>query len=69
MHRGSIVTAAHDYPYSNDYDDPLLAELYDRLVTETDDVALLRRLVGDYGPLNVLEAVSGTGRSFRARKK
>ena len=48
--------------YSASYDDPLLAELYDATETATDDVELLRRLIGCRGPLNVLEVFSGTGR-------
>jgi len=48
--------------YSASYDDPLLAELYDQTETYTDDVELIRRLIGDSGPLNILECFSGTGR-------
>lgn len=48
--------------YSGDYNDPLLAELYDLSETYTDDIGLLRSLIGDTGPLNILECFSGTGR-------
>ncbi|MBU0493990.1 MAG: class I SAM-dependent methyltransferase [Chloroflexi bacterium] len=55
-----------EYPYSGSYDDPLLAELYDREETYTDDVALIRKLIaliGDAGSLNtIVEPFSGTGR-------
>lgn len=51
-----------EYKYSGNYDHPLLAELYDQSETYTDDVELLRRLIGDSGPLNILECFSGTGR-------
>jgi len=50
------------YKYSFDYNHPLLAELYDQSETYTDDVELIRRLIGDCGPLNILECFSGTGR-------
>jgi SAM-dependent methyltransferase len=48
--------------YSDNYDDPLLAELYDKTETYTDDVDLLRGLIGDSGPWDILECFSGTGR-------
>lgn len=48
--------------YSGDYDDPLLAELYDRFENYADDVELIRRLIGDAGSLRILECFSGTGR-------
>jgi hypothetical protein len=52
-----------EYKYSANYDDPLLAELYDREEVYTDDVALIRRLIGDAGPLRtIVEPFSGTGR-------
>ncbi|MFP4343700.1 MAG: class I SAM-dependent methyltransferase [Anaerolineales bacterium] len=38
------------------------AELYDRQITATDDVELLRKLIGDRGPLRILEPFCGTGR-------
>lgn len=47
---------------SMDYDDPLLAEIYDRCETGTDDIDLLRTLLLGLGPLNILECFSGTGR-------
>ncbi len=48
--------------YSASYSDPLLAELHDQTETYTDDVELIRRLIGESGPLNILECFSGTGR-------
>ena len=51
-----------DHEYAFDYDDAVLAELYDRRETYTDDVELIRRLTGGRGPLNVLECFCGTGR-------
>jgi SAM-dependent methyltransferase len=39
-----------------------IAELYDRLETETDDVELILRLIEGRGPLNILEPFCGTGR-------
>ena len=51
-----------EYRYSGDYNDPLLAELYDLSETYTDDIRLLRSLIGDTGPLKILECFSGTGR-------
>ena len=50
------------YKYSADYDDPLIAELYDRHETSTDDLDLIRKLIDDSRPLNVLELFAGTGR-------
>jgi hypothetical protein len=50
------------YRYSGNYDDPLLAELYDQSETYVDDVELIRRLIGESRPLNILEPFSGTGR-------
>jgi SAM-dependent methyltransferase len=49
----------------NVYDDPLYAELYDQVVTDEDDVALVAQLVArafDGRPVRVLEAFCGTGR-------
>lgn len=51
-----------EYRYSGNYDHLLLAELYDRSETYTDDVELIRRLIGDSRRLNILECFSGTGR-------
>ena len=51
-----------DYKYASDYDDAALAELYDRSENYTDDVALIRRLIGKREPLRVLECFCGTGR-------
>lgn len=53
---------AQEHKYSASYDHPLLAELYDRFETYTDDVELIRRLIGGSQPLSVLECFSGTGR-------
>lgn len=39
-----------------------IAEIYDQFETQTDDVALLRRLIGERRPLRVLEPFCGTGR-------
>lgn len=51
-----------EYKYSGNYDEPLLAFLYDQEENYTDDVELLRKLIGNQGPLNILECFSGTGR-------
>lgn len=51
-----------EYDYSLKYNSPLLAELYDQSETYTDDVELIRGLIGESGPLNILECFSGTGR-------
>lgn len=51
-----------EYKYSGDYDDPLLAELYDQAETYQEDVFLLRKLIGKAGSLRILECFSGTGR-------
>jgi SAM-dependent methyltransferase len=51
-----------DHKYALDYDDVVLAELYDRHETYTNDVELIRRLIGGRGPLNILECFCGTGR-------
>jgi len=51
-----------DFPYSANYDDALLAELYDQQETDSEDVALLLRLIGGLGGLRILEPFSGTGR-------
>jgi SAM-dependent methyltransferase len=53
-----------DAVYSASYDHPLLAELYDLFVTDTDDVALLRRLMAgaEIDAWNALECFCGTGR-------
>lgn len=50
------------YKYSGNYDDPVLAELYDRFEAYTNDIELLQRLIGNSKPLNILECFSGTGR-------
>lgn len=64
-----------EFEYALDYDDPLIALLYDRSETYTDDVALIRKLLAGelvggaastgarpVAPLNILECFSGTGR-------
>lgn len=51
-----------EYRYSGNYDHPLLAELYDLSEIYTDDIELIRGLIGHSGPLNILECFSGTGR-------
>lgn len=50
------------FPYSCNYNDPLLAELYDQSITDTADVDLIRGLIGELSPLQILECFSGTGR-------
>lgn len=47
---------------SMDYDDQLLAEIYDQEETSTEDVELIRLLLPSQTPLNILECFSGTGR-------
>lgn len=47
---------------SMDYDDPLLAEIYDQEETKTKDIELIRTLLPLQAPLNILECFSGTGR-------
>jgi SAM-dependent methyltransferase len=42
--------------------EPHVAEIYDQVETYTDDVDLLRRLIGGRGPLRILEPFCGTGR-------
>ena len=39
-----------------------VAEIYDQVETQTDDVDLIRRLIGERGPLRILEPFCGTGR-------
>jgi SAM-dependent methyltransferase len=39
-----------------------IAEMYDQTETQTEDVALIRRLIGGRGPLRILEPFCGTGR-------
>jgi len=39
-----------------------VAEIYDQVETQTEDVALIRRLIGERGPLRILEPFCGTGR-------
>jgi SAM-dependent methyltransferase len=58
----SVGASMDEYAYSADYDDPLLAELYDQAITESDDVEMIRRLIAGMGPLNILECFCGTGR-------
>jgi SAM-dependent methyltransferase len=47
---------------SDDYDDPVLAEIYDLEENHTDDVNLLRQILRGHGRSNILECFSGTGR-------
>jgi SAM-dependent methyltransferase len=42
--------------------DPHVAEIYDQFETQTDDIELVRRLVGGPKPLRILEPFCGTGR-------
>jgi SAM-dependent methyltransferase len=42
--------------------EPHIAEIYDQTETYTDDVELIRNLVGERGPLRILEPFCGTGR-------
>lgn len=42
--------------------DAHVAELYDQLVTDTEDIALIRRLIGTRKGLRILEPFCGTGR-------
>ena len=51
-----------EHSYSDDYDDAVLAELYDQSETGTDDLSLLRQLIAGRGPLRIVEPFSGTGR-------
>lgn len=51
-----------EYQHSADYNDALLAELYDQNETYVDDVLLIRRLIHDRPNLKILECFSGTGR-------
>lgn len=45
------------------YDTDLrVAELYDQIETALDDVALIQTLIGERGPLRILEPFCGTGR-------
>jgi SAM-dependent methyltransferase len=47
----------------NTYDvDSHMAEIYDQLETQTDDVELIRSLLGGRGPLRILEPFCGNGR-------
>ncbi len=50
---------------TNMYDiEPHIAEIYDNQETYTDDVELIRNLMGDCSPLSILESFCGTGRIF-----
>jgi SAM-dependent methyltransferase len=52
-----------DHNYLNAYDADLhVAEVYDQSETERDDVELIRTLIGNAGPLKILEPFCGTGR-------
>jgi SAM-dependent methyltransferase len=51
------------YNTTNPYDiDAHIAEAYDLCVTETTDVELIRRLIGERKSLRILEPFTGTGR-------
>ena len=47
---------------SDNYDRRLLAEIYDQTMTNSDDVGLLKRLLGEASGLEILECFAGTGR-------
>lgn len=50
---------------TNMYDiEPHIAEIHDSEENYTDDVELIRGLIGSPGPLNILEPFCGTGRIF-----
>jgi SAM-dependent methyltransferase len=52
-----------DHNDINAYDaDFHVAEIYDQYETELDDVNFIRNLIGNSGPLNILEPFCGTGR-------
>ncbi len=55
--RTSLLDQAHLYDA-----DRHVAELYDALITDTDDVVFIRRLIDGLGPLAVLEPFCGTAR-------
>jgi SAM-dependent methyltransferase len=51
------------YNTTNMYDvEPHVAEIYDQIETYTDDVELVRKLIGRGGPQRILEPFCGTGR-------
>ncbi len=51
------------YNKTNMYDiEPHIAEIYDRTDAYTDDVELIRKLIGNRRPLRILEPFCGTGR-------
>jgi SAM-dependent methyltransferase len=52
-------------PDKTPYDlDPHVAEIYDQVETQTDDVELVRKLIAGKGPRRILEPFCGTGRVF-----
>lgn len=51
-----------EHKYAGDYNHPVIAELYDQTETYTDDITLIRKLVGNSEKLNILECFGGTGR-------
>lgn len=51
-----------EYKYSGDYNEHLLAELYDNSENYEDDVKLIQSLIGRETPKRILECFSGTGR-------
>jgi len=56
------MTAGTDPAVANVYDLDSIAELYDRLETQTADLAFIQRLIADQPPLRILEPFAGTGR-------
>lgn len=50
------------HQYGMDYNDRLLAELYDQCITYDEDVKLLQRLLAGKEQQSILEIFSGTGR-------
>jgi len=53
---------ARKYKHSADYDDPLLAEPYDKHETGTGDLALIRALLNGATHLSIFEGFTGAGR-------
>jgi len=61
-HRGDTPVSHNT---TNMYDiEPHIAEIYDKEENYTDDVELIRTLIGDQGLLRILEPFCGTGRIF-----
>lgn len=51
-----------EWKYSDDYNNPILAELYDLEENFSDDVMLVQELISGKEELNILECFCGTGR-------